>query len=538
MDILELGKKPISGASPVGDDVRYEPEFERLQQEIDKLSIASASGAGIDWKSVASLSAGILAEKSKNLQVATYLAAALLEIEGVKGLSQGATVLSDLVATYWDDLYPPKKRMRGRINALNWWVERVQGFLEKYPSDRPADQAVVETTRAALESLDHDLAEKTEDAPVLTRMIGYLDRLPLEARREPPAAPVPPATPVAPSPPPAPPKPEPPAPPQPQPTLPSPPVAAPSGPTGPPTSLGEAEKSLEGALGTMLTASDYLMDQDLSLPLPYRINRLAAWLAVDQLPLAEGLATRIPAPDPAIRSGIENMIASRNYEAAAAAAEARIRDFIFWLDLNRWTHEALERLGGKYTAAQAAAADETALLIRKLPGLEKLTFSDGTPFADKETKSWLKRIALTSGGESGPDVSAGAGVGAPAAEGYARALDLHKEKKTVEALRVLETGLATAGSGKEGVLWRIFLVRFLLQIGQNRLTRPHLDELLGRIETFDLENWEPDVCLSALLAVYEGMAAEEDDQAKAAAEKTLDRIAKICPSAALGLISR
>ena len=122
MDILELGRKPINESNPVGDDVRYEPEFEQLQQEIDKLSIASASGEGIDWNYVVKLASLILSEKSKNLQAATYLAAALVETEGVSGLLQGVTVLSDLVSTYWDTFYPPKKRMRGRINALKWWA--------------------------------------------------------------------------------------------------------------------------------------------------------------------------------------------------------------------------------------------------------------------------------------------------------------------------------------------------------------------------------------------------------------------------------
>ena len=49
MDIHSLGKEPIQQDQPAGLDVRYEPEFEQLQAEIDKLSMPSASG-GTDWK--------------------------------------------------------------------------------------------------------------------------------------------------------------------------------------------------------------------------------------------------------------------------------------------------------------------------------------------------------------------------------------------------------------------------------------------------------------------------------------------------------
>ena len=51
MDLISLGKEPISEDKPTGEDVRYEPEFEELQGEIDKLSSPSASGT-IDWEKI------------------------------------------------------------------------------------------------------------------------------------------------------------------------------------------------------------------------------------------------------------------------------------------------------------------------------------------------------------------------------------------------------------------------------------------------------------------------------------------------------
>ena len=117
MELSSLGKDPIQPDQPAGSDVRYEPEYEKLQAEIDKLSLPSAS-AGIDWKKVSDLATSILAHKSKDLLVASYLAVSQVHMRHIEGLADGLVVIHDLITTYWDGLFPPKKRMRGRVGAL------------------------------------------------------------------------------------------------------------------------------------------------------------------------------------------------------------------------------------------------------------------------------------------------------------------------------------------------------------------------------------------------------------------------------------
>ena len=48
MDLIELVARPISADAPCGDDIKYDADYEELQAEIDKLSIPSSSGGGID----------------------------------------------------------------------------------------------------------------------------------------------------------------------------------------------------------------------------------------------------------------------------------------------------------------------------------------------------------------------------------------------------------------------------------------------------------------------------------------------------------
>ena len=59
--------------------------------------------------------------------------------------------------------------------------------------------------------------------------------------------------------------------------------------------------------------------------------------------------------------------------------------------------EALDSLGDGYVNAQEAVCQETALFIHRLPALIDLNFSDGTPFADSETRQWLNNISLEAG---------------------------------------------------------------------------------------------------------------------------------------------
>jgi type VI secretion system protein VasJ len=103
-----IGSAPISTENPSGEPVRYEPEFERLQSEMQKLE--NFSSELIDWKQVVALSEGILKNKSKDLLVGSYLVLGLLETEGLKGLVNGLACLEGVIADHWPSLFPAANR--------------------------------------------------------------------------------------------------------------------------------------------------------------------------------------------------------------------------------------------------------------------------------------------------------------------------------------------------------------------------------------------------------------------------------------------
>ena len=132
----------IPGDIPAGESARYEPQFEAMQAEIDKLS--ALTGEQPDWALISDHASTLLASKSKDLLIAGYLAAALNETRGWAGLADGLNIITNLTATFWEGLQPT--RLRARKAAIDWLLDRGQAQVEivaVQDADRPAMLACV-----------------------------------------------------------------------------------------------------------------------------------------------------------------------------------------------------------------------------------------------------------------------------------------------------------------------------------------------------------------------------------------------------------
>src|SRR3954454_1292215 len=118
------------GDAPFGADIKYEPIFEGLKAEVLKLTAHSSLEGGVDWKSVKAWSLEILAAKSKDLTVASYLTLALFVLDGYGGLADGLALLQKYIQDAGDAVFPPAARPRNRALALDWLVPRLSPFME------------------------------------------------------------------------------------------------------------------------------------------------------------------------------------------------------------------------------------------------------------------------------------------------------------------------------------------------------------------------------------------------------------------------
>jgi len=115
---LEYLLAPFPGDHPAGVDLRAEDAGGDLRAIRDARDEARRIERKADddgeepieswqhWRTVRDMSLRVLAEQSKDLQVASYLAEALLRTDAFEGLSQGLHLIRSLVQDLWEHLYP------------------------------------------------------------------------------------------------------------------------------------------------------------------------------------------------------------------------------------------------------------------------------------------------------------------------------------------------------------------------------------------------------------------------------------------------
>ena len=523
MDLLSLGKDPINPDYPTGCDVRYEPEFEMLQAEIDKLSMPSSSG-GIDWQKVGNLAALILNEKSKDLLVASYLAVSQIYTQKIEGLAVGLTVIYDLLDQFWDTLFPSKKRMRGRLGAIEWWIEKSEAALQTIQADSLSTENI-EKLKQDLKQIDKLLQEYLEDAPLLRPLERFIDSIPTKTEKKPEFEASPPLVETPDVPPVAKPRPD-----KQKPVLPSKAeeIASPS----------DAERMLRDALQTMGRMANYFLHhENLSNPRAYRWRRIAGWSMIQAIPPAANGNTQIPPPTEytVIQNNLNGFKDKGNWEALLREAEERFQRALLWLDLNRFAAEALAGMGDQYQDAYDAVCQETGFLICRLSGIENLSFSDGTPLADPETRQWIESIGLGGHVDLAEHIPSEGQRDDHMASAIQKAQDLVKKKKLTEAVASLQKELRCSYSGRDRLLWRLGLSQVLMNAKQPKLAMPHLETILQNIEMFRLEEWDPDLALKGLEVVWLGFKIHTDQTAKDQLGDILNRIAKLDAAEAVRL---
>lgn len=511
--ITELGIQPIAGPQPAGNEVREDPAFELLEAEIAKLA-SPVHSVTMDWNKVNQWSSELLSAKGKDLLVACYLAGGLLETRGLYGLADGLKVLADMLQTYWDTLYPGLKRMRGRRNALQWLIDRVQQRAAEtdWGALPPQEADLVARLAASLRAMDTLLAEKDSEAPSMRALLTLVNSL--TVIEEKPAAP--PPAPAAAS-----------------------PASAPApASNAPPATLlldsaDNVERALEEACSRLGSLAEWFLASDSSNPLSYRLNRTAAWSTLEALPPADGGQTRIAPPISQLTDALARLKDSQSDAELVAFAEAQLANFPFWLDLNGVCAAALGRMGSGYAAARQEVCNETARLLARLPGLEKLAFSSGMPFAASDTLDWLATLLPGVAAGSGPATGGRASDAVTAAIGNARALAANDDLASAAAC--LQEQLALQPPARDQLLLQIRLCELLLQHRPGAALKAFAHAVVEAIDRHQLGTWDPAMALDGLRVAYGVMARNEED--RDAADGLLARIVALDAATAVKLVT-
>ncbi|SAL35605.1 hypothetical protein AWB70_02515 [Caballeronia cordobensis] len=523
-DFKSLGARPISDAQPCGADVRDDPDFELLQNEIAKLTNPAASGSP-DWAQVVRLSTALTADKGKDLLVASYLAGGLLMTRGLAGLNDGAQLLEGLLATHWDGLYPPVSRLRARRNAVQWLIDRVRahGDEHDWSSWPPQDAALVDGLRAALAGIDSVLAEKDGDAPSMQPLRALLGTVQVvEPEPEPVPEPVAEPTPqpvVAATPAPA-----------PAPVAKAVPAPVPS--AAPPTeavdSSDTASRATDEALDRLAAIGNWYAQNEPSSAIGFRLRRMGVWAGIERAPVANGADTQLPGPIPQLADALRNLQSRAAHADIVGFAEAQVLTYPFWLDLNHAAATSIAQLGDAWSAAHREVRNETAKFVSRMEGIERLKFANGVPFANADTVQWLGTLA-SSGGDAAavaPD---------PLTTVLSRARALAADNDLRAAAQCLQDAIDKTAAVATRLRLRTALCDLLLENRPGARLDAFARALVEEIDRYGVSAWDPELTADALRAAYAILSRNDQNEAETAA--LLARIAPLDVAIAVRLIT-
>jgi len=77
------------------------------------------------------------------------------------------------------------------------------------------------------------------------------------------------------------------------------------------------------------------------------------------------------------------------------------------------------------------------------------------------------------------------------------------------------------------------LCRIILGSNKKEMALPHIELMLGDIDTYQLESWDPRLALNALMVAWTGYSSVSGSQLKNKESEMLNRIAKIDPVVAM-----
>ncbi|MDR5868657.1 type VI secretion system protein TssA [Halomonas koreensis] len=451
-------------AEGVGQPVAETEDYAWLDEEMMK--VGSLQHGAVDWAGAEARAARLLAETGKDLKVLGHLLHCLQQGGDPARFALSLTLLAGALERWWETAHPfagPRGR-RARPKLFQQFGQRAltlagaldfQGAAEAHAACR-RELATLRDRAAERELADDALAE-------LARLLEQAT----------PSAPATPARAEATA------------------------SANAGGTPGQDAPAGEAEAAAprapearleagneRGNRQALLKMADFLNEQSPGEALGYRLRRHAVWHAIQGLPMTrDGQRTEL-APVSADR-------AAEYREAAAGRPDAedwrRIENSLalapYWLEGHRLSAEIARRL--EQPRCAEAIRDEAARFVARLPGLETLTFSDGTPFLDAETRAWLE----DSPGLGAP--AAAMGGGDPWQAGLETARERLAEEGLAPALAVLDEGLAAAASPREAVYWRLASADLLREAGLAALARQHYQALHDAVAELELERWEP-----------------------------------------------
>jgi type VI secretion system protein VasJ len=495
--------QPLGGESGVGRDPGYEDAFFALRDEAGKLS-------GIDDNLITRSCEQLLKETGKDLRLAGYYTSARLRQDGAAGFADGLELTAALVERFGEAVLPARpEAKKGALEMLA--TARVLEQIDTRGAFAPPD---LERALAALDTLVTLSASWPEAArPNMQPLVSRFERKDGEARGD--------NADLAPSP------------------LPSPNGVA-SGPVASTRDLLEQARAM----------ATWMRDEEQGYLPSVRLVRCVRWDTLHEVPPANAASqTRLVAPRPELRQQMKRLVLQKQWSELLERVEGTFMEGVnhLWFDLQYFQHAALDNIGAPYSAWRGLLRADFALFLERLPGIERLSFNDGTPFADDTTLEWIARHAVVRDLESG-EAPAPLPVSADGEEGgagdwpeiEAQAQDLVAREGIETAFAWLEA-LPGMKTERHRYLQRFVMARLAQNAERADAAMALLLELDSSAKALPLTRWDPALVFEVklqLLRALKSTSSRKDADKPAVARRMAElqtELTVLDPARALSL---
>ena len=590
---------PIPGDAPAGQYLRNQPAYDQIR---DSLKPPDTAPGGVwqreqvmvDYGAIVRDASTLLARRTKDLDVAVWLAEALVHERGLGAIVAGLELTARLIDTYWDTVYPAidedgDEGFRARpINRLNTIfmaplqqlgitrdarladqftvaqysasrdvpteakasasseqsAKREKAIAEGIPSPEDVDKAIAGTPREHYVELASEIAAARQAADQLQTLCNqrfqtddrpYLEKLAnqLEGLQNTVESLL---------------RGKPAAAPQPGPPSFAAPSAAPTESYAAAAAYAPAPEPAAAAAGPLspegipaLAAS--MRQSDASDPVPYMLLR--SWrygpLLARGTPVDE---SQLEAPATEVRTALRRAVLNSDWSEALAQTETGMQhpSGACWLDLQYHSHRAATELG--YTGVAAAIKGMLAGYLQALPDLPRLLMLDGSPTAAPDTTAWIRDEVLVDPNaarkESLDEVRTidfeeqrDVFDGAPPDPFDVAESELSSGRFT-EAFRVLSEAAVRETTGRGRAQRKVQLAKICVESGQHRIALPILREICRGFEELHLDTWEPQDFVAAPLAMLYQCLSHLEENAEER-RRVYDRLCALHPMKALEL---
>ncbi len=567
---------PVPGANPSGVNLRYDPKTEAIKEaRREDLDVAQGEWKTAlktaDYPQVIKLAGDLLATRGKDLWIAVWLVDAHIRREGFAIIPPSFEFLAQLLEQFWDTLYPEIEDgdLELRVAPLDWlgtkleqplsflpitsnglsFVQckqsrlvgyeqdatteekqqaRQQAIKEGKPTAEEFDAAVAGTSPEFYENIQESLKsalEKLEgltsvcdakfgkDSPSFLKTRSMLESIAQQIRifqskiaPAPAAAPPPPvvvvpvANPVAVT------------------VAVTAPVAAPPPPAAAPVSSGVEPSGLEDAVRRTGAICRYLREKTIFDTSAFLMIRAFRWGELRaKAPAIE--PAMLQAPPTELRAELKGHFVSSAWDAVLNVTEnaMELPCGRAWLDLQRYTVQALEKKGEYYALIGNSICSALRSLLEELPGLLDQTMTDDTPVANPETRTWIMDAVLSGQPIAAPAIAAPL-VPQPVQQVVPQvpqrmdteakppelepdeypagkdifddALAAARSSRPAEAVEIISKQLASERSGRGRFRRRTQLAHLLMVGGLQDIAVPILEQLAAEIDQRHLQDWE------------------------------------------------